>query len=113
MLKSKSARRSASWLALAMPVLAWSWSCAGAPVAGLPNRPPQASGAAIDEFELVCQPDAEGCRPTRIVVEVCESETDAGCATRRGLHDFLAEWVAYDRYVARLRGEDPNAEPAP
>lgn len=90
-----------------------SFACAADVVATRVRRPPMPGDAAIDEFVLVCQPgDGDSCRPTRIVVEVCESALEAGCETRRGLHDFLSELDAFDCYVAELRGEEvPSCAP--
>jgi len=104
--------RKLSTLLALLAALSWV-GCAGGIALGRPRRPPMPPDPAIDELELVCSPDPDpkvpGCRPTRITVEVCESDLDAGCTTRRGLHDFLSELDAYDCYVAKLRGE---VEPA-
>lgn len=81
-------------------------ACAGGPATIRPVRPPLPDARALEEFELVCQPDEAGCRPTQIRVEVCASELEAGCAVRDGIHDLLSELEAYDRYVAELRGDE-------
>ena len=103
--------RKLSSLSLAPLALAWSFGCAADVQSLRPNRPPWPSDQAVDELELVCQPDEDGCRPTRVVVEVCASSGDPGCDVRRGFHDFLSELEAYDRYVAELRGDPPPPDP--
>jgi len=115
----KLARNLTSMAAAALAV-ACSIACAGSAPVILPRRPPLPDETAIREAELLCAPpeDAEsleGCRPTRIKVEICESSEEAGCDVRRGLADLLSGLDAYDDYVAELRGEKvlPEPEPAP
>ncbi len=69
-------------------------------------RPPLPNDQALNEWVLVCQPRDGDCQPTRIVVEVCENELDKDCKVRRGLQELFSYLEAYDKYVAKLRGEE-------
>jgi hypothetical protein len=56
---------------------------------------------------LLCQPDASGCRPTRALVEICESAEDAGCRVRDGNYQLHQDLDVYDDAIRDMRGEDP------
>lgn len=71
-----------------------------------PRRPPLPNDRALDELVLVCQPDADGCRPTRVEVVICAAETDEGCLVRDGFYGLTQELDVYDDYVRELRGEE-------
>lgn len=95
-------------------VASFSLGCAASVAVIRPQRPPLGDARSDEEFLLVCQPkvveDDEdmwlACQPTRIQVEVCESELEEGCKIRMGIHDLLSELDAYDDYIVKLRGEE-------
>lgn len=97
---------SVTWTALAALALLSSIACAGSIAAIRPRRPPLPNDRALDELFLLCQPDADKCRPTRVEVEVCATETDEGCTMRDGFYGLAQELDVYDDYVRELRGEE-------
>ena len=61
----------------------------------------------LKEVEALCQPTrdpAHPCRGTRVTVEVCDVDTDAGvgCQVRDGTNNLLRALNAYLKYVAEL-----------
>ena len=102
-----------SFTLLLVGALAFSLGC-GAKLASVrPNRAPTPNFGALDEAELLCQPDERGCRPTKIWVEVCETEFVEGCTTRDEIYRFLQIMDTYEDYIRALRGEKPEPEVTP
>jgi hypothetical protein len=98
-------RRSVSFAA-GIGAALWLLGCAGSTATLRPLEPPWPSPKAVAEFEAVCHPGPEGCRPTRLVVIPCVDAETLGCEVHDGLEGFFGEWEAYHRYIRALR-QDP------
>ncbi len=93
-------------MAIACLLMTWQIGCAASTTCVRPLRPPTPSNELVDLMVETCQAAPGGkCRPTRMTIEVCESDLEEGCRERDSLYRYLDESLRYRNYIERLRGD--------